>query len=329
MEYYPIDREDDQFQKPLTAHQIERVCQRALGSAAKVLSVREFDSGLFNSTYRIDLTNDSKFVFRVAPHLSSRVFFNEKDLLRREYTLHPYFGAISNLIPKIVFADFSHELLNRDYIFQSYLEGDLWDEIQDELNDGEINGLWYQLGEIAKQIHNTPGKEFGYPYPGKRYDRWSKAVESIVIGMRNDLIDLHIDTSGVKEYVDLLGEGQPFLDQIDGPSLLHGDLWPKNVLIKRGNQDPQIIGLLDSERGLWGDPMAEWIFHYWEIPGAFWEAYGGYQEDRAARFRKQSYWGMYSIQLLLEALRFNLDESEFRANLFSAIREMRFILSQK
>jgi aminoglycoside phosphotransferase (APT) family kinase protein len=322
LKFFPISRDPGHFQKTLSASQIEAMCNRTYGDSP-VVSAQELDSGLFNNTFLIVLEKGDQAILRIAPDRTSRVFFNEVDLLRREYMLHPYFGAVSHLIPKIVFADFSHQLIDRDYLFQSYLAGELWDAINDDLSDVEISGLWKQLGCIAKEIHATRGTDgFGYPNPAKRHNRWSDAIMSIVAGMHRDLIDLQIDDYGVNNFIDLLEKGRNYLDQIKIPYLLHGDLWPKNILVDRTDISPRIVGLLDSERGLWGDPMAEWIFHYWEVPRSFWEAYGEIKSGEGARFRKSAYFGMYTVQLFLEAWRFGWDDDKFRSNLFEATSEM-------
>jgi len=253
LKFFPISRDPGHFQKTLSASQIEAMCIRAFGDSP-VVSAQELDSGLFNNTFLIVLEKGDQAILRIAPDPTSRVFFNEVDLLRRENMLHPYFGAVSHLIPKIVYADFSHQLIDRDYMFQSYLAGELWDAINDDLSDVEISGLWKQLGCIAKEIHATRGRDgFGYPNPAKRHNRWSDAIMSIVEGMHRDLIDLQIDDSGVENFIDLLDKGRYYLDRIETPYLLHGDLWPKNILVDRTDISPIIVGLLDSERGLWGD----------------------------------------------------------------------------
>jgi len=64
---------------------------------------------------------------------------------------------VPNRAEAIVRADFTHQLINRDYIFQRYLAGELWDEVQEELSSECREALWAELATIARRIHNVKG----------------------------------------------------------------------------------------------------------------------------------------------------------------------------
>lgn len=144
--------------------------------------------------------------------------------------------------------------------------------------------------------------------------------------MRKNLLALKLDASGTADYLALLDNGRQWLDEIRVPRLVHGDLWPKNVLIDRSISPPRIVGLLDGERGFWGEPLAEWIFYYLDIPSSFWEVYGHPAQDPGTRFRRLAYSGLYAIQLLLEASRFAWNPQPHRERLEESIVGMRSIV---
>jgi hypothetical protein len=119
--------------------------------------------------------------------------------------------------------------------------------------------------------------------------------------------------------------GVHLLDEIAQPHLVHGDPWPKNVLIARGPGEPgepRIVGLLDHERGLWGDPMDEWVFHHLSFPPAFWEAYGPRPDGPAAEFRACVYRGLIDEQIVLEGWRYHFDASGYRRRLCETAARM-------
>ena len=92
---------------------------------------------------------------------------------------------------------------------------------------------------------------------------------------------------------------------------------------------PRISGLLDLERGYWGDPLSEWIFTFYGVPDAFWEVYGRGPDDEAARFREAAYHGQFLLQILLESHRFAWDTDTFRAQLAARTAQMVGLLAAR
>jgi Ser/Thr protein kinase RdoA (MazF antagonist) len=304
MDFTPIGRPLDDFQQGISAAELTAVCQQTFGTHSKVVSARELGSGLFNSTYLITLTDGEPVILRVSPHHQADVFTHELALLRREQALEPHLQVVDHLIPHTLAANFSQQILERDFVLQTFIPGEVWDEVKADLSEAENSALWRQLGEIAKQIHAQTGEFFGFPDGQPSFDRWSTAVSHITQIMRDDLAAKQLDQPPTQTYANLLEAGKGLLDTVATPHLVHGDLWPKNVLIDRRQSPPQIVGLLDAERGIWGDPLAEWIFYYHEIRPAFWDVYGRAPTDPATQFRQLAYRGLYTIQGLLEATRF-------------------------
>ena len=96
--------------------------------------------------------------------------------MHAEHAMQPYFAPIAALMPKMLLVDFTHQLIDRDYMFQSFIEGQRWDDAGDELSSEENNILWGQFGTIVKQIHEVRGERFGLPRPGFQFERWSQTV---------------------------------------------------------------------------------------------------------------------------------------------------------
>lgn len=315
------------FQRHIPAEQLITLCAHLLGSSAAVDEIEELGGGLFNNTYHLKRANDADLILRVGPHPDVYVFSNETLLLRREYDISPAFASLKELIPQTIAVDFSHTFLNRDVMLQSFIPGELWDAVKDDLSQEENEQLWFELGVISAKIHAVNGRSFGQPAPMPSYQTWSESVIAIAEGMWQDLRTLKLDESGVAAYIDLLQQGRAFLDEIGVPSLLHGDLWPKNVLIDRTGSTPRITGLLDAERAMWGDPQAEWIYYFLEIPESYWQGNGRFPTTPAAQFRRHAYQGLYDIQIFLEAWRFAYADDFFRQQLSHACTQMSQLLN--
>lgn len=324
MNFSPIPREQNDFQQSLTAVEITAVAAAAFGSHTTLTSARELGSGMFNNTYLLITEPGESFVLRVAPGEGTAVFTHEQRLLQREQAIEPPLRQVlGDLVPRTVFTDFSQQIINRDYTIQTMLAGELWDEIKDELTTAESDALWQQLADIALVIHQVPGTSFGLPQPEPPHARWSDAITAVTQMMGDNLQMLGLSTEGIEPFLEVLAQGAPLLDSLTTPRLVHGDLWPKNLLIDRSVSPPRIVGLLDAERGYWGDPLGEWIFYYLDIPAPFWDVYGRPVADPTTRFRQAACHGQFAIQLLLEADRFQWDAEIFRTQLQNLTQTMK------
>lgn len=322
MDFSAITRPADDFQQGISADEITAVCHQTFGTQTQVISARELGSGLFNSTYLVNFDDGQQIILRVSPHAQAGAFTHELHLLRREQALEPHLDGIAHLVPRTLAADFSRQLLDRDYVIQTFLPGEIWDEVKEDLSEADHLALWQQLAGIAKQIHTVNGANFGFPDGQPSFTRWSTAVAHITTIMRTDLAAMQLDRPATQIFAERMEAGQALLDTVDQPYLLHGDLWPKNVLINRSQSPPQIVGLLDAERGIWGDPLAEWIFYYYDVPDAFWDVYGRPATDPATQFRQLAYRGLYTIQILLEATRFSWETDGMWQTLAQVNQEM-------
>ncbi len=138
--------------------------------------------------------------------------------------MQPFFAPIATLLPRTLMADFTHQIVDRDYVFQSTVPGEIWSEVEDELTAEEQASLWRQLGTIARQIHAVVGTAFGPPYPRASFPTWSATVLAGLDGVRQDLERYQIDTTDVGLTRDLVAAHTGLLDMITQPRLLHGDL---------------------------------------------------------------------------------------------------------
>lgn len=146
MEYTIIQRDVQAFQQPVSVKHIETMRQLAFGPRVLILSVRELGSGQFNNTYLLDLAGRDPVVLRVTPSPERTVFWRERFLMRRELAMQPLLVPIVPLLPTILMSDCSHQILDRDYLFQRWISGTLWWDVEAELAAEERDELWRQFG---------------------------------------------------------------------------------------------------------------------------------------------------------------------------------------
>ena len=310
----------------LTTDQIASLCRRGFGASVPVESVRELGGGTFNTAYLITLAGPHKVVLRVAPPETAGRAWEDAFLIRSEHVMQPYFAPIATLMPKILLIDFTHQLIDRDYMFQTFIDGERWDDAWEELTAEENYILWDEFGRIMKQIHEVRGETFGLPRPGFQFERWSQAVVDRLERTLRAARELSLDVANLERILEMVRAHPALLDEIQTPRLLHGDLWLFNLLIGRGENGPGIVGVLDADRAWWGDPMADWIMfvlaHAEQEEGHsyFWKAYGQPEDTRAARFRKTAYDGMHAATALVWSVR-NDDEGTVQ-RAYGTLREV-------
>lgn len=314
MEFTAIEHSAGDVRRPLTLDQIRAVCARAFGGEREITSARELDGGEFNTIYRIQPADQDAVILRVAPPPARHLPWHEEWLMRREHAIQPYFAPLAPLLPRTLMVDFTHQILDRDYLFQTRMPGTSWSAVADGLTAEEERSLWRQLAHIAKTIASVRGETFGDPSPGRQFPAWSLTIIDWLERVVREAARAQLDTTEVRAILAAAKAHPDLLDEIREPRLLHGDLWTFNVLIERAVEGgPRIVAVLDADRACWGDPLADWMFHLLprraspEARAAFWEEYGedACAPDRSlgARFRDAIYEGKHAGVVLADVAR--------------------------
>jgi len=280
------------------------MCHRGLGKDVQIELVQEFAGGTFNTVHLVKLKDKSKLILRVGPSPTRDIYWDDVALMRREHQIRPFFAAVATLMSQVIMTDFTHQLIDRDYMFQTFIEGERWDYVADNLTDQENLVLWKQLGELMRIIHSTTEEMFGWPYPGPRFKSWRELVIDRFHRIGKSMQQEGLEVTDFMAIVELVQTHSSVFDEIQQPCLLHGDLWLFNILISQGEKAPNIVGILDVDRAWWGDPMADWLMHLlwirrnereWEKPQAvFWAAYGRKEQSKMALFREVVYNAMHA-----------------------------------
>lgn len=300
MEYLPLEQPSEGMPLSLTAEQILAMCQRAFGAAVRVASARELGGGTFNRTFLIML-GDQQVILRIAPPPNANLLWNERWLMRREVQIQPFFAAVASLMPRTLLADFTHQLIDTDYIFQTYLPGERWDQTADRFTQEEKLQLWEQFGNITKKIHSTVGTSFGGPYPAPEFRTWSERVLYHLESAAEAMLEEQLEVTDLGSILEIVQGYSALLDEISEPRLLHGDLWLFNILVAHEADRPTISGILDADRAWWGDPLADWTMFILAMDAPekhlgharFWQAYGPLEQTPETAFRQAVYEAMH------------------------------------
>lgn len=274
---------------------IDPLTNKLFGS--KEIKVSKITTGKFNTSY---LLTDSahEYVLRIAPDPGTSVLFYEKEMMRREPDIHSLVESKTDVpIPHIIEYDFSHTVVQNDWLLMEKLPGaplsasPLW--------GAKADFLFYQLGKTLREVHCIQNVWHGYPdgsNTGPRESNWYNAFKNIWNRLLEDIVTTGL--YGIQKQArlsTLLEKHSRAFTHDPKPSLLHMDIWSQNILI---GSDGELLGLVDWDRGLWGDPEIEFsVLEYCGTsPEAFWRGYGKQIERTSDYEIRRNFYLLYEHQ---------------------------------
>ena len=292
MEFRPIERASQAFQQSVGEEEIQAVCRRVFGADGQAISAVELGAGMYNNVYRVTVAGRERpVILRVAPE-PARQFRSERQLMRNEYAAVPYLAVIAPLMPRIIAADWSHEVIGRDWMVQSLLHGIPAPEHLGTYPRTAWPTFFRQMGAVTRSVHDVRGPRFG-PVFGPGYATWSEAVIASLEEIAADLDSVGLDAADMRKVAAVAAHDRAVLDEVTEPRLLTGDLWTVNALMDPAASEPTITGVLDFDRTWFGDPAADWTIRMATAKAderiAFWESYGALDRSPAAVWRARVY----------------------------------------
>lgn len=240
---------------PLSANVIGDLYRSAIDSGAQLQSFERLRWGSCNDTYRVDLTDGSSVVLRVAPPQSAQ-FRAEALMIRNSHAVRPFVAHLGRMVPTILFADFTHTRIERDYLFESLVVGTPAPEALAACPLQTHTDFFRQVGETTRRIHDVTGRWFG-PAAGPYFATWSAALRHYFTEVARDLASAGSAGGDAEELAAMTERFREELDWGTTPQLMHGDGWTANFLVADA-LPLQVTGLCDWDRAEWGDPLADW-----------------------------------------------------------------------
>ncbi|MCR6712845.1 MAG: aminoglycoside phosphotransferase family protein [Demequina sp.] len=259
----------------------------------------ELGHGWFNVAYAITLAGGRRVVLKIAPPAGVRVMTYEHQMMRIELAALDLIRAQTAVpVPKVDFADTTGEIIEADWFFMDFIDGDnLGIESQEgRISDAERADYARQLGALNRELNRPVGPWFG-PLAGPGFATWREAFLSMIEDVLKDGEALGVDLA--RDYAEIraaIARDAGALDAVAEPRFIEWDLWDSNVMIRDG----RIVAIIDHERAFYGDPLMEACFTALDLPAfgdatAFREGYGLGALDAPARTRRR----LYTLYLVL------------------------------
>ncbi|ABX42014.1 phosphotransferase family protein [Lachnoclostridium phytofermentans] len=234
----------------------------------------ELDGGYCNVVYLVPLLEEDA-ILKIAPSDEIQMMSYEERILETEVAVMDLIERYTKVpSPKVLFFDDSKTICNSSYFFMTKSEGISYDHLKQELSKEQNEAIIKELGSYNKQINQIKGNYFGLI--GKSSSRFETCREFILSlfqmlikdGKRKGSNLVHITYEELWELITSYAE---VFDEVMTPRLVHWDLWDGNIFVQNGS----ISGIIDYERGFYGDFLMENEFSSFSEPSkGFLEAYG-------------------------------------------------------
>ena len=242
-----------------TRAQIAAMVARAFAGTAldpSADAVREVTDGWFNATYRIRLADGRGVMLKIAPPRDIAVMAYEQNIMTTEVAIMRLVRSVPTIPAPAIYAfDDSHELCDAPYFFMEQIDGESFELIKAGLPPATQASLEQQIGAILREINQFTGSYFGYPgNPALQAPHWKdafiKIVDSVLEDAARKAVLYDYDYAAIRAAV---VRHAAVLEEITTPRLVHWDSCHANFLVKDG----RVVGVIDFERALWGDPLME------------------------------------------------------------------------
>ena len=238
----------------------------------QVRQLTELTEGMFNAAYRIDYTDGTASILKVAAANPGGLMTNEVELMRAEVTtmeLLRQHGVPH--VPGVQFSDFSRTLCSGTYFFMEVIPGRSLSSAAGELPAETADAVMEEVGVFQRLTTAIHRDTFGLAGDERRFGTLYELEGYMLGNVMGDAARRGLSFCFTQEeLLAQLERDRACFDQVTTPSLVHFDMWAGNIFVPEG----RLSGVIDWERTLWGDPLMDDPFRSPNQNPAFLAGYG-------------------------------------------------------
>jgi len=220
----------------------------------RLSSAEPLSGGMFATAYRVHFDDGRRAVAKIVGADTSRLYRYELGLLGTEALTYRMLSGSGVPVPRVLHTDFSRSAVDADVVVAEHLPGVPWLELQ--LDDTQNAAVRRGLGAVMADLHRVLAPTFGYPAAdaGLSGPSWHDAFGAMIDAVLVDAERWGVELPAARVCAAVAAHEQA-LDAVTHPVVVHTDLWAGNIFVDPGTLD--IVGIIDTERTLWGDPLHE------------------------------------------------------------------------
>ena len=208
--------------------------------------------GLFNTTYKITLTDGRKMILRVGSPRPDLLMYYEKDMMTAEAFV---FDAMETARIPCSHVVATGKVAGRDFMLVDYIESIPLSGVR--LSDTERAIIMTESIEALSRLHQMTGPAYGRVAEvlcGRGHPDWySHVLYEVETLMTQARLCGSFSSAEAEHLIACIHHCKDALSEVKRPTLCHGDLWGGNVLVKQTDDGWHLAAIIDMDRSLYGD----------------------------------------------------------------------------
>ncbi|HSN67006.1 MAG TPA: phosphotransferase [Fusibacter sp.] len=255
---------------------------------AKIKSQSELTEGYCNAAYKIELESGKRVVLKIAPANAVNLMSYEINMMQAEVAAMNLVSEKTHLLlPKVLYYDQTKNVCDSDYFFMDWIDGYSLSSSKSGMTTEAIKSAEVEIGQYIGKLHTIKGERFGLlGSMNTSKESLFPFFEQLLLGILQDgrKMNINIGVDYDMVHASLVRDKSSF-HEVTESVLVHWDTWEGNWLVK----DNSIIGLIDWERALYGDPLMEDRFRKHSNSDSFLKGYGANEFSHSEKVRMAWY----------------------------------------
>lgn len=216
------------------------------------VTVEQFQGGMSNPTYRLQLPDGSRYVLRKKP---PGKLLPKAHQIDREYRVMHALRDTNVLVPQMIAMCEDIDVIGAEFFVMEYVDGRIVSHpAMPTIDREQRRDLWMSLTDTLAALHSVDPQavgldRFGRPdgYLARQTSRWANQYEASKSPLPADF-----DYSEFDWLRDWLTDHAEYVDET---GIVHGDFRPGNCITHPS--EPRVVAVLDWELATLGHPLGD------------------------------------------------------------------------
>lgn len=272
----------------LTAAEAERLLEAWLAGPVVCSEILRLEGGLVNTVFQLD--------FDRPPHRAVvKLHGGGSDTFATEARALEYLGAETACpVPSVYLQDSSARLIPYAFLLIENVPGVCLKSL--DLEPTERVDLDVQLAAVLGELHNHRGTRWGGIDTDEGSRTWPDLfVPRLVDARAHPAVAERLTSDVLARVDDAIDLARPALRDSGTPTLVHGDVWDGNLMVRREDGRLRLTGLLDPDLQFADVEFELAYLEVFDVPReAFFVAYADHQTLRPGYERRRLFYWLHT-----------------------------------